>query len=272
MAKTFFMKNSSRVQMMGIVIITDKGNTIVIDGGMEEDHEHLYELISKEGNGRVKAWFFTHLHCDHTGAFCKLCSVNSKLEVENIYYHFPSLQDHDKYGSKSDRDKRIRTETVSLINNRFGNAAHVMQEREKYVFDDLTFTVLRVYNPTIKANLENNSSAVIRIDGKKSNILILGDLGVEGGDDTLSKCTFEDLHTEYTQLAHHGQQAVKRDFYEFIRPVRCLWFAPDWLWDNDEGNGFNTGPYETVMTREWMKDLGVTKHIISKDGTTVFEI
>ena len=63
-----------------------------------------------------------------------------------------------------------------------------------------------------------------------------------------------------------------REFYEFIRPERCLWATPDWLWDNDDGGGFNTGPYETVITRSWMEELGVKEHLITKDGTAVFEI
>ena len=67
MAKFYFMKNSTHVQMQGCVIITSEGNVIVIDGGNEGDHEHLKELIYTEGNGKVKAWFITHQHSDHTG-------------------------------------------------------------------------------------------------------------------------------------------------------------------------------------------------------------
>jgi beta-lactamase superfamily II metal-dependent hydrolase len=272
MARFYFMKNSSRIQMQGCVIITDKRNVIVIDGGNGADYEHLNEIIKNEGNGRVKAWFITHQHSDHTGAFCKLSAVDPQLEVENVYYNFPTIDDLFTYGGRSALGDRLKLETFALIEGRYSDGAHVINEREKLVIDDVTITVLRVYNPEIKCNFENNSSCVLRIEGKKSSVLILGDLGAVGGDDTLSKCTYEDLKTDYVQLAHHGQQAVKRDFYEFIRPERCLWATPDWLWDNDEGGGFNTGPYETIETRNLMDELGVKEHIITKDGTQSFEI
>jgi hypothetical protein len=44
------------------------------------------------------------------------------------------------------------------------------------------------------------------------------------------------------------------------------------LWDNDDGDGFDTGPWQTVRTREWASELGVTEHFIEKDGTQIFEI
>lgn len=50
MARFYFMKNSSPIQMQGCVIITDNDNVIVIDGGNEADYEHLNELIKNEGN------------------------------------------------------------------------------------------------------------------------------------------------------------------------------------------------------------------------------
>ena len=82
----------------------------------------------------------------------------------------------------------------------------------------------------------------------------------------------ESLNTDYTQMAHHGQNGVKRDFYEHIIPKRCIWPSPDWLWDNDNGDGFDTGPWQTVRTREWIGALGVTEHFIEKNGTQIIEI
>ena len=86
---------------------------------------------------------------------------------------------------------------------------------------------MRVYNERILENFVNNSSSVLRIDGKSASVLILGDLGKEGGDEVKGKCSRESLQTDYTQMAHHGQNGVKRDFYEYIRPKRCLWSSPD---------------------------------------------
>ena len=74
------------------------------------------------------------------------------------------------------------------------------------------------------------------------------------------------LQTEYTQMAHHGQNGVSKEFYEYIQPQKCIWPSPKWLWDNDAGDGFDTGPWQTVRTREWVLEIGVTEHIVEKDG------
>ena len=80
------------------------------------------------------------------------------------------------------------------------------------------------------------------------------------------------LFTDYTQMAHHGQRGVSRACYESLSPRACLWAAPDWLWDKNNGSGFDCGPWETVRTREWMDALGVTTHLVEKDGTQSFVI
>jgi hypothetical protein len=67
-------------------------------------------------------------------------------------------------------------------------------------------------------------------------------------------------------MAHHGQGGVSKEFYEYIGVKRCIWPTPLWLWNNDRGEGFDTGPYLTVRTREWMDEMGVTEHIVEKDG------
>ena len=272
MAKFILMGNSSRSQMFGAVIVSNKGSCIVIDGGMEADAEHLLELIQKEAGGQVKAWFFTHQHADHTGAFCKLFRSEEPVVVENIYHCFPSLSDLEQYGSKTITDNRIRKEMFRLFATRFENACSTLKAGETFCLDDVKVTILRVYNPEITADFENNSSVVIRLDGEKSNVLILGDLGRIAGEETMKLCSYEQLHTEYVQLAHHGQDGVSMDFYEFIRPINCIWTTPDWLWDNDWGEGFDTGPFKTVRTRQFLEELGCTKeHLVIKDGTQYFE-
>jgi hypothetical protein len=136
----------------------------------------------------------------------------------------------------------------------------------------IKITVLRVFNEAIVNNFVNNSSTVYRIDGEKSSVLILGDLGEEGGDEVMAECEKSLLMTDYTQMAHHGQWGVKKEFYEYISPKKCIWPTPEWLWNNDNGKGFDTHYWQTVRVREWMEELGVTEHIVEKDGTQKIEI
>lgn len=151
-------------------------------------------------------------------------------------------------------------------------AVQKLSAGDMFEFDEVSVQVLRVYNPEMKDNLVNNRSTVYRIDGPRSSILILGDLGVEGGNELMQNCPPALLQTDYTQMAHHGQWGVSKEFYDYVKPKACIWPSPDWLWDNDVGDGCDTGPYQTVRTREWVSALGVISHFVEKDGIQRIEI
>ena len=271
MSRLYFLGNTTRVQMFGMVIVSE-GKTVVIDGGSFGDNKQLAELLYEVSGGHVDAWFFTHPHHDHIGAFYKIMKHPSEIIVDNIYHRFPSLDMLKEYGSRHEGEISLWEGLFELFEGELKDRIHLLDEGDKLKFGDVKISVLRVFNEEILENFVNNSSAVLRIDGESASVLILGDLGREGGDEVKAKCTLESLTTDYTQMAHHGQNGVKRDFYEHISPKRCIWPSPDWLWDNDDGDGFDTGPWQTVRTREWASELGVTEHFIEKDGTQIFEI
>ena len=265
MAELYFLGNTSDCQMFGCIILSgDK--TVVIDGGTESDSVQLYEMIMEKSSGSVDAWFFTHPHHDHIGAFLKMCKTNPGIQIERIYHKFPSVDELKKYGARYEEETDMWMEFDRLTNTTFhGKVCHVKKD-DVFAFDEIKVTVLRVYNSHIKSNFVNNSSALYRIDSPRKSILILGDLGVEGGEEVMKNCSFESLHTDYIQLAHHGQNGVEEKFYQYIKPKICLWPSPEWLWNNDAGEGFDTGPWETVETRRWMEKLGIKEHYVEKDG------
>lgn len=271
MSKLYFLGNSTKVQMFGCVIVSGE-HTIVIDGGSFGDNRQLSDLLLDVSGGHVDAWFFTHPHHDHIGAFYKIIKHPNKITVDKIYHCFPTLEALKKYGSRHEGEIALWEHLFLAFDESYKDNICILNENDVFEFGEVMISVMRVYNERILENFVNNSSSVLRIDGKSASVLILGDLGKEGGDEVKGKCSRESLQTDYTQMAHHGQNGVKRDFYEYIRPKRCLWPSPDWLWDNDNGDGFDTGPWQTVRTREWMNELGVTEHIIEKDGTQIIEI
>ena len=120
---------------------------------------------------------------------------------------------------------------------------------------------------SIKQNEVNNSSVVLRIEAADRSLLILGDLGVEGGDRLLATNPSELIKADYVQMAHHGQNGVGKNVYEAIDPDYCLWPTPDWLWENNAGRGYDTHIWKTIVTRGWMSELGIKWHYIMKDGT-----
>ena len=261
MAEFYLLGNSTHSQMFGAVILTDK-HTVVIDGGTAQDDGQLVRFLTGHGRTHVDAWFFTHPHHDHIGCFVNIRKNAPQITVARMCHRFPEEPILQNY-ARTDFEKALIQDFWAI--SRRDRASNICAN-DTFQFDDVSIRVLRVFNPEITNNFINNSSAVYRIDGQNGSFLILGDLGVEGGNEVMDTVPLALLTTDYTQMAHHGQNGVSREFYNHIKPNACIWPAPDWLWNNDRGEGFDTGPWQTVRTREWIAALGITKHIIEKDG------
>ena len=76
------------------------------------------------------------------------------------------------------------------------------------------------------------------------------------------------LKCDICQMSHHGQNGLERDFYEAVSPDICLWPTPSWLRTNCDG----TGPFNTLITRSWIDEMGVKENCIMKDGTQVLPL
>ena len=271
MVDFYLLGNATECQMFGAVIKT-KNKTIVIDGGTKGDGKQLVDFLSVNCNMHVDAWFFTHPHHDHIGAFYEMHRTGAKIQIDKIYHSFPSLADMKKYGSRNEEELTMWDYVLNLFENDFKEKICILKKDDIIYFDDVKIKILRVYNSNIIHNYTNNSSLVFRIDSPKKSVLILGDLGEEGGNEVIENCLLSDLQTDYVQLSHHGQCGVSGEFYKRIKPQACIWASPHWLWNNDSGTGFDTGPWQTVKTRKLMESLGVKENIIEKDGTQKIQL
>lgn len=74
------------------------------------------------------------------------------------------------------------------------------------------------------------------------------------------------LKADICQISHHGQNGCTREFYQAVSPETALWCTPEWLWNNDAGNGPGSGPWDTLTVRAWLADMGVKKNLVMKDG------
>ena len=73
-------------------------------------------------------------------------------------------------------------------------------------------------------------------------------------------------------MSHHGQAGATKELYKEISPKICLWPTPEWLWNNDSGQGENSGQWKTFETRSWIEELGVKENYIAKDKDIKIEI
>lgn len=264
------LTSQSTSQMMSYVIETADGKIIVIDGGRSADAEYLLNFVRSLTGGEVKidAWFLTHVHSDHIDAFTEAVNHHSdSLTLGRLYYNFPPAELCGKYEKAELHTSLEFNEVLPLI----GDKAAVVNTGDKIKVGEAEFEILFTPMNTITMNFINNTSLVFRMTLAGQTVLFTGDCGVEAGYYILGKYG-EALKSDFVEMAHHGQNGVDKPFYDAVSPSACLWDTPLWLWNNDAGNGYNTHKWKTVTVQGWMKELGVKKHFITKDGTNSIEL
>ena len=261
------LKNNIHRQMMGYIIKTKNDKIIVIDGGTTEDFQNLENKIYELG-GTVDAWFLTHAHDDHTGAFTKIVD-NPNINIKNIYVSLNNLEWYETYEpNRADFSKQLME-----ILNRTNLKEKVKSPdlNEIINIDGIKIEILGIRNPEIVENAGNEQSMVMKFETGKTSLLILGDTGKKSSEKLLNTQKSK-LKSDIVQVSHHGQDGATKELYEAINPSICLWPTPDYLWNNDNGEGENTGPWKTFETRNWMEQLKVEKNIIEKDGDVTITI
>lgn len=267
-AEIMMLSGATKSQMMSYVITTKSGKLIVVDGGLEADADKLRDIIVQKG-GNVDAWLITHPHSDHVGAITKLLNDGlGNIQIQGVYYHF---LDNDWYT----RNEAYRAQTVFDCKKAFEKLSPAQKHSEVKRGDliDLGDAKIHILNSPYEFtfNSINNSSIAYRVDIDERRVLFLGDLGEVAGDNLLKDVGKEELKSDLVQMAHHGQYGVSKEVYKAINPNICLWNTPEWLWNNDNGDGVGSGSWLTLEVRAWMQELGVRKNYIIKDGDQIIK-
>lgn len=261
-AKLTQLSDQSSRQMMGYIIKTKNNKLIVIDGGTTDDTENLVKHINENGS-KVDYWFLTHAHDDHVGAFTEIIN-KTDIPVEKIYATVNELNWYEK--NEPSRVEFTKKFFETLKNEKVENRIIEPKINQTIKIDKkINAEILKTRNPEITQNAGNEQSMVIKFNIGNTSFLVLGDLG-KNGSRILLNTQREKLKSDIVQMSHHGQAGATRELYEEVRPKICLWPTPEWLWNNNAGEGFNTGPWKTLETRDWIKNLKVEQNFIAKDG------
>lgn len=240
------------------VFRTHRGRLIVMDGGMPAESMFLRGFLGAMG-GEVEAWFISHPHGDHMGALLQLLRDRQELRIKHIYH---SRMPEPVIQAEPDYEAHCREFYATLDTLKDIQVTDIQEPGETFCWDGMNLQILGVAND-FTTNPYNNSSMVMRVWDRRKSITFLGDAGVECGDKVLNGPYADRLHCDYLQMAHHGQRGCSEEFYRSVKFRACLWPTPLWVWNNDQGKGFNTGILETLSTRVWMDRLGIKEHHVT---------
>lgn len=311
-AKIIIPKNQTVAQGLSVLVNDGHGNLVVFDGGRVEDADYLCDII-KDNGGVVKTWFITHIHDDHIGALYKILSdKRTDIEIQEIYYDFASF---DWYYEKMGNDAGIYTLFVNsieeynkvLTNNNKINVNVIISGHIPYFY----YPNDKWYNPETKKYMDipnshmniyilnnhyeldqdpiNNTSVAYIIDlfgdsGKNSHcqILILGDLGYEGGNKLFNENLFFDQILEMPHetikydsfkyigwqfdkhidnldvivLSHHGQNGIDPELYKKFNPKVVVWPTSKDIYENTHGR------YYTDDTKKALSEISSIEYQI----------
>ena len=149
MAVLYQLTETSRF-MMSFVLVTDKNNCIVIDGGRPDDMPLLKQYV---GGRHISAWILTHAHMDHISGFVDEFAKNGGVDfdVETVYYNFPP---YDELINKTDVEDLayFRSELNDMLPAfnavllRFRDKTHITHQGESLDVDEVHIDFLFSYH------------------------------------------------------------------------------------------------------------------------------
>ena len=275
--------NSKANGGMSYVMRTTDGKFIIIDGGYEtgDEADRIYNhLKSKtEGNEKpvIQAWYITHLHDDHYGAFLAFAKkYASAVDLKGVYYNVPATGEV-YYGIKGQIDSAAAKFDGATVYGKI----HTGMTMEFSGFDVTVVCTHEDLYP-LKAIDGNDTGLILRVTATASNgstqrIMFLADTRDNECAKMLKFFDKSDLECDIVQLSHHGYEGATLDTYKAIGAHTVLWPMNIVGW---QASGYSSVPKEVFKAwymrdsagcegNKWVcTDSSVKKIIIAGDGQT----
>ncbi len=238
--------DASGLQMMFYTLQDHYGHLVVVDGGWPGNAEQVRKVINEKG-GHVNAWFLTHPHEDHIGAFCELYGNLGTIRVDKVYA--VDMASPELCMANAPWDSVAAYERFRAMEIRQLSYVH---RGDTIKIGKLKIEILSAYEKKIdyiSSDLLNDGSMVFKVYGTEESMLFCADAG-KAVSSYLKRKYGEKLKSDYLQMGHHGNGGLKKDFYKMVDPDVAFFDAPNWLMENQGGK------YTTPQNRKWMERMG----------------
>ncbi len=233
-------------QRMFYTLQDSRGHLLVVDGGWTGDAAMVQKVIADKG-GHVDAWFLTHPHEDHIGAFCTIYEKPGMISIDRVYAvemapvrlchanaPWDDMQAYKRFRSMKIRQLRyVHTGDEIRIG---GCRIEVLSAYEKKI-------------DRLSSDLLNDGSMVFKVYGREESMLFCADAG-KSISGHLRRRYGKKLKSDYLQMGHHGNGGLEWDVYRLVDPRVAFFDAPDWLMEDVDGR------YTTPQNKRYMEHRG----------------
>lgn len=195
----------------------------------------------------MDAWFVTHPHRDHAGAFYEIYKKPGKLEIDKVY--MVDMAPVDLCLSNAPWDEVEVYEKLLTLDIKELSYVHPGDNLNIEGLEVQIFNAYEDYVDEISDDLLNDGSMMFKVTAKEESMLFCSDVG-KGMSDYLLDTYGDKLKADYIQMGHHGNGGLKRDFYEKTGAKAAFFDAPDWLMNDRSGH------YKTLKNTAMMAELG----------------
>lgn len=235
---------------------------ILVDGGNPANAERVSRVIEEHG-GHVHAWFLTHYHIDHVGAFNELYEkYKDRIDriyvnpldwetFESVYHEWDSPESFERYLQLTKDAENIQIlyagDTLSIGNLKI----QVFSSFDEHVRE-------------LSRDWVNDSSLVFKVSGEKDSVLFMGDLsraGVPLGQYILDTWGVENVRADYVQAGHHGNWGQPISFYEQLSPKVIFQDGPESLMTGEQ--------YDAKDLKAWCAANGITTYDFTQAPVTL---
>ena len=220
----------------------------LLDGGWTANAEQVRQVIREKG-GRVKAWFLTHYHEDHIGAF-NAVYPEFRDRIEAVYATPLDWETFEPSARDWDSPETFR---LFLDQTEGDSRIHFLHRDDTLDIPGFHVQVFNAWDQEVQelvTDYANNCPLVLQLTGRENSVLFLGDMSDPALGNLLLERYGDQLHADFVQAAHHGNWGQKPAFYERLRPSVLFFDAPEWLMVGDT--------YDARELKKWCDSQGIT--------------